>query len=797
MWKHNLIISLRGIVKDKGYSLINIVGLAIAIACSFLFIFWVKFELSYEHCYPKGNRIYRLMDLEERTSGPYYSLWLPYSLEGFKEKFPQVEAITAFSSFDLTIVEYGKEDSEGISVKGAYAAEDFLRMFAYEYLEGTPQSVAKNRGVILSEKAAHGLFGNEPARGKTIRFVGYTGVALRIVDAVVKIPENSELQFDCLELLYTSAGSGGLFRYVMLGEGEKLTPELKAMIEDYPSTVPRSQSMTDKLAESSRLIMQPLYETHLHSPDDLVLNINARYTDGGDLNQLYIFSVVALLILFIAIINYVNTSIARSLTRMKEVGVRKVTGASKGQLVGRFLFESFVITFIAVILSLVLVKILFPYFSEVMGNRISLVFDFPTILIAVAVCLIVSLLSGAYAAFYLSNFSPSLAFRGGSTIGSKERLRKMLLGVQFFLAVSILVCTSVIYKQISSILNNKNGMDRENVLYLRAGLNNDNFIDAITAENPDIISATAAHAPPYSITRGYTGVTWTGSSEESKNMEFGQVYSDHYYADVWGLEILEGEFLPPGRGRSAGEVMDEQGFREVVVNETFKKLMGEDNPIGMYINNEGGNAKIVGVVKDFSFKPIREPIQPLMIAYEPQAMFIVYVKTTGRDNKATMEYLLSKYKDMAGRDPSFFGTVDEDYRALYKSELRTGSIMAILSGIALFLSLLGVMSMVSFILEKRTKEIAIRKINGATIADIIKLFSVDIVRIALIASVVSIPICYMVMSRWLEAYVFRITLSWWIFAAVPVCIIAVTVAIIAAQVYNTARRNPVESLRSE
>jgi putative ABC transport system permease protein len=326
------------------------------------------------------------------------------------------------------------------------------------------------------------------------------------------------------------------------------------------------------------------------------------------------------------------------------------------------------------------------------------------------------------------------------------------------------------------------------------------FIDVILAENPDIISATAAHSPPYKITRGFSGFSWEGSAPEIQDMEFLTAYSDYHYLDVWGIELVEGDFLSRHRNNmKSNELTREFGYFETVINQTFQKLMGVDNPIGMLINFKGTPRKIIGVVKDFNFKPLTQPIQPLMMVYEPMAMFIMYVKTNGRDNQRTMQWVIDKYNEMRpGPTPlTSWKSAEDEYRSLHQSELRTRTIMAILSAIALFLSLLGVVSMVSFMLEKRTKDIAIRKINGATEWNIITLFGREILTSCIVASVLVIPLCYYIMSRWLETFVFRTQPSWWIFVLVPVVVMLVTFAIIAVQVWNVARRNPVESLTSE
>lgn len=780
---HYLKIAIRSILWDKGYSIVNILGLSIAIACCFLLIFWVKFEMSFENCYQKADRTYRLMEVEKRTDGLHHSLWIrPGIADDLKSKFPQIEAATYLYNERLPLIEKGKE-GDGIMANVVNANEDFLRMFDYEYVEGSPQSVAQERGCLLSEEAAHKFFGNESAIGKTLSFASEEGYTIK---AVVKLPKNTQVRFDLLNV----AGQIGYgVHYVMLKEHTALSPELRKQIADFLSTTKETKNT---------LVLQPLRDIHLHSPKEVA--VNSDDIVYGNLSQIYFFSVAVLLILFIAIINYVNTSIARAMNRMKEVGVRKVTGANKRQLIDRFLFESFIMSLVSVLFALMLVKLLFPEFSQVMGNQIVFDFDGASIGIAILVCLLITILSGGYAAFYLSSFSPITIFRGGSKTGSKDRLRMVLVGIQFFLSVGVLICTFVMYKQIHAIFNAETGVDRKNILVLETSLwyQAEDFIKIIKQENPNILEATIAGSAPYNSSWGYSGVSWEGCKEDVKEMEFTQIFCDHNYASTFGLQMLDGQFIPPGL--TWWQYAEAKSFN-IVINESFKKLMGEENPIGITVfYGWGMKGKIIGVVKDFNFKPLKENISPLIISFNPESCMSLFIKTTGKDKQKTLDYILAKYKEMKpdyAKRPVMYHTVEDDYNKMYEVELRTAGMLSVFSIISFVLSLLGIISMISFMIEKRTKEIAIRKINGATILDIIRLFAGDILKIAAIASVIAIPISYLLMAEWLQDYVYRTPLSWWIFLLIPFFLMLITFLVIAVQVYYTARQNPVESLRSE
>ncbi len=780
---HYLKVVWRNLFKDKVYSAVNITGLAIAVACCFLLIFWVKFELSYESGYPDANKIYKILQEETRTEGIVYSAGIrPGVATNLKEAFPQIRYAVLINNETLPFTVVDRE-GDGIMATLATTNEDFLKMFAYEYVEGSPEAVIKERGAIMSEEAARKFFGKEAAIGKTVNF-GNTGGATFTISAVVKVPKNTHIKFDILNPLSTNPVYGGI-HYIRLADEFKITPEFEAQIAKFLGATRDTKN---------RLKLQPIRNIHLHSPKEV--------DDGsfGNLAQIYLFSAAALLILLIAVINYVNTSIARSMSRVREVGVRKVFGANRHRLIERFLFESFVVSFSAIFISLMLVELLFPSFSQLMGNRIGLRFDFSALLIAVAACLVVTLLSGGYAAFYLSSFNPMMIMKGGVKTGSKEELRKLLIGVQFFLSISVLICTVFIYKQVNAIFNAETGVDRKNIISINSGLwyDSENFIQIIKKENPNIIDASIALSAPYNSSYNYSGVSWTGGKEGTKEMEFTQIFCDHNYANTFGLQVIQGEFIPPGL--SWWQDSEEKSYH-IVINEAFKKVIGEENPLGITVTYAWGmQGKIIGVIKDFNFKPLKEPITPLIMSFNPEASSTLYIKTTGKDKKATLDYILAKYKEMKpdyAKRPVIFSTVEDEYNDMYETELRTAGVLSVFSIVSLTLALMGIVSMISFMIEKRTRELAIRRINGAKIGDILHLFSRDILQVAVIATAIAIPLCYFVMSRWLETYVYRTTLSWWIFLLIPALIMLVTFLIITAQVYFTARKNPVDSLRSD
>ena len=782
---HYLKITIRGLFKDKAFSLINIAGLAIAIACCFLLIFWIRFEMSYENCYLNSNRIYKLFEEEKNKDGIHYNPYLHDITGPLKSTFPEIEAASYFFA-EKAPVSTEEQPEEGVMAIIAGANEDFLRIFSYEYTEGSPQSIVNDKTVIISAEAAQKLWGDESPLGKKLlRF----GKHFYTIGAVVKIPVNTQIRFDILMINpeYDQHGP----HYFILKDKTTMTRETELNISRFLSQLKDTENT---------LSVQPLKKVHLHSPKEITLSERHGVSEiYGNYTQVLFFSLAVLLILCMAIINYVNTSIARAMNRLKEIGVRKVTGADRRRLIERFLFESLVITTIAVIIALFCTKSFFPDFSEIMGNKITLAFDGPTIFIAITVCLIIATLSGGYAAFYLSSFKPAPILKGGIKAGTKDSLRKVLLGIQFFISIAILTGTVFIYKQIHAIFTEDTGMDRKNIVVLDTGLwyDAENFIQIIQKENPNITDASMANCPPYNAPWSYKQVAWEGKGNDTDEISFTQIFCDHHYANTFGLEITEGEFIPSGL--TWWQDAEEKSYN-IVVNQSFAKLMNMENPIGVSVKYGGSTGKIIGVVKDFNFKPLKEKTAPLFLSFNPESTVNLYVKTTGKDKQATLDYLLSKYKEMKpgyAKRPIVYHTMEDEYNKMYADELRAANILVLFSIISFFLSLMGVFSMVSFMIEKRTKEIAIRKINGAGILAIANLFYKDILKIAVPAAMLAIPICYILLRNWLEGYVYRTALSWWIFLLIPTGLLLITGLLIGIQVWYTARRRPVESLRSE
>ena len=354
------------------------------------------------------------------------------------------------------------------------------------------------------------------------------------------------------------------------------------------------------------------------------------------------------------------------------------------------------------------------------------------------------------------------------------------------------------------------GVDHKNIIILDTGSPNgiEDFVHVLKHENPNIIGATCSSGAPYNIGYHYSGVSWTGSTEAVKDFEFGQVFCDSHYANIFGLQVIDGEFLQ-SRSFVGWDYRTDSGTMDIVINEAFHKIMGVDNPIGITVNygdgepmSVGWSGKITGVVKDFNFKPLKEPITPLIFCYFRTSDLKLYIKTTDKNQKETLDYIREKYLEMSYpaqrmNRPFVLQTVEDEFNAMYKTELQTMKIVMVFSILALCLCMMGIFSMVSFMVEKRKKEIAIRRINGAETKDIIALFITNFIKIIGVACVIAIPLSFIILLRWIQTYAFRTSLSWWIFVIVPVVVSLITAVLIAVQVFFTTLQNPVEVIKME
>jgi len=788
MLKHYFKIALRNFAKDKGYSSINLVGLALAVACSFLFLLWVQYENNYESTHIHRKDIYRVLTAENTSGERVKRATTPAPLgQELVKEFPVVVNATYLNVLRFPDVMVYNERPYA-TVRGE-TNRHFFEVFTFEFLHGSPGTAFEGeRPIVISEEYAKNLFGTDnnivgqPIYDRTRLWENFQGRPPFIVTAVVRIPKNTHIQFDVLVDSEKTSQHGNASRtwrgreyyttFVQMAPNAKFNDAIREQMANY---------LTKHLPDDKRkLVFQPLTDIHLNL-DVVDTNLSGEF---GEPRYIFIFLTMALFVLAIAVINYLNLSIARSANRSREVGVRKVAGAFRRELVLQFLIESMLWSVAAMILALLLAGIIIPWFSGVVGAHLTIEYGFRTFLTALVLCLFVGLLTGSYSAFYLTSFQPVIILKGGTSTGSKSNLRKTLLAVQLAISIFIMLCTGVVYRQLHYIQTKDIGFDRYNVIGVNTGLWYDigNFKNEVL-RNANVEAVSIACYSPIDMNWGGK-LTWEGKTSETDE-SCNIIWADWDYAKVFRLQMVQGSFLPENLG------WGERG--DIALNETAAKIVGEKDIIGKKVNH----GKVVGVMKDFNFRSFHEKITPLLIHQDPENSGKVFIRISPHNQKATLDYIRGVFEKFKKDNPFEYFFVEDEYMNMYQKEFRLGRIFLYFSLLSIFISCMGVFSLVAFMVKQRSKEIAIRKINGATAIDILMLFAREFTILTVVAFVVASPFAWLAMSRWLESYQYRISIGWWIFIAVLAFVWLLTMLTLLAQVYKAARKNPVESLKYE
>lgn len=697
MFLHYLKIAWRNIWNDKLYSLINLIGLTVAFTVVFLFVQWMRFEISFENSYPDADRIYRVQETIQRADGINKQIHIrPPVHKEIKERFPVIEEVVLVSRERASDL----ETEVPVQFDIVYVTSNFLKVFPMECVEGTTAGLETKEAVLfINEETALKLYGNKrEAIGKNYTLFG----KLYPIEGVLRVPANSMIQFEVLLAWEDPVMdySGGM-HYMLLKENVTLTPEIEESIGNY---------LTDRYETENKLVLQPLKDIHLHTDDKTWRDDMYDKIYYGSIREIQTFIAIIILLLLLSVINYMNTSTARAVSRLREVGVRKITGSTPRQLIFRFLTEAFIISLVATFLAVDIAKILHHPFENIMGNIFPFRIDAFTILLALSLTVVTSVLSGGYAAFYLSSLNATSVLAGGATgrTGYKNRFRKTLLGVQFAIAIGVLICTWTIYRQLDYMLNMDLGFNKENV-YIQNVRYFPEFEEytEMLKRNPYIVSATAASDAPYNIKLQYSGVNWEGAPPGTEELNFIELACDSRYAETFGLQVIQGNFIQP---RLAWRTEITEEAYDILINESFKKRMGMENPLGVTIKyglpgNNTSTGKIIGVVKDFYFRPMNHEVSPLIIRFSPGIFKNVYIKTNAiheRDALKSIEdtwrefisvtaasYLdtYPGYSRLLHSRPLLLKSMDVDYKELYRSETRLQKILVIFSILSIMLSL--------------------------------------------------------------------------------------------------------------
>jgi len=810
MLKNYFTIAWRNLVKNKAFTAINIAGLAIGIATCLVIMLFVQDELSFDRFNEKADQIVRVvfrgtMNGEKMKESSVMAPVAPT----LRSDYPEVLDATRLLQYGSPKIVVGDKTFKDANF--AYVDSNFFNVFTLPLIKGDAKTaLVEPYNVVITQAISEKYFGKADPIGKILNFKDAHQL-YKITGVIKEVPVNSHFHFDIFGSMASvpdarnnSWLSGSYFTYLVLQKNDdpkKLEAKLPQAVEKYMGPQVK-QALGVSLADFRKkgndigLYLQPLTDIHLKS--DFSNGLEA----GGDIRYVYIFGAIALFMLLIACINFMNLSTAGASKRAKEVGIRKVLGSLKYELIGQFLVESALLTFFSLALALMLVRISLPVFNSLSGKHLQLNFLQNPLMISALLLfwLFVSMLAGSYPAFYLSSFKPVAVLKSKFiSKGKSISFRSGLVVFQFIISVGLIVGTTIVYQQLSYIQHIKLGYDKDQLLVLRnsylLGDKEDVFKEQLK-HDPRVANVTTSAFLP----AGPTNTDLTTSfpdADKNKNSRVRIYQIDENYIPTMGMKILE------GRNFSKEFPSDSsQDAPTVIVNETLAKVFGwGENAVGHTVNLFSDNVgnykglKVVGMVEDFHFRSLHEPINPLLMVLQKSSGLIVKVKTINIAGLiATMKTQWDSYKT---EEPLTYAFVDDLYNQTYIAEQKTGTILGIFSGLTIFIACLGLFGLATFTAEQRTKEIGIRKVLGASIPDVIGLLSKEFIIMVGIAIVIATPVAWWAMNVWLQDFAYRINISWWVFVMAGVAAIIIALITVSFQAIRAAVANPVKSLRTE
>jgi putative ABC transport system permease protein len=780
MLKAHLKIALRGILRQKSYTFINVTGLAVAMACCIVIFLWIKDEWSFDRFHEKADDIYRVVETWQYSSGVAdYNQVTPGPLAAvLKNDYPEIIDSTRYwGAYEKWQVTY---DEKSFLSAGAAVDPSFFSMFTFPFIGGNMETAFPHpHSVVVTQRLAEKLFDLDDPIGKTIRIENRD---FEVSSVIENPPLHSHLKFDFLfpckvfPFLEQGWGNNMCYTYVLLQEGssyKELSGKISGVIKEHNPT------------SIETLYLQPLAKIHLYS-----------LGGGGLIIYMYIFSVLGIFTLLLACINFMNLSTARSSKRFKEVGMKKVMGADRWQLVKQFLSEYILLSLGALTLAIILVELFLPLFNRVLGRQIEMCYSGSLFLSLLGIAILTGIISGSYPAFFLSGFNPVFVLKGNFSSGSRgllrgQTLRRILVVMQFSLSIFFLVCTMVVYKQLNFIQKADLGFERDHIIHMRMRGEFKQKYDAIKHEllqNPSIINVTATDRTPIMWSNSTDEVDWEGKGGEEK-IGFGVRMVDYDYMDTFQMEMAQGRFFSKEFPADAS-----QGF---VVNESAVKAMGMKSPLGKSFSVWERKGKIIGVIKDFHTESLYKTISPFVLMIWPEWYGRMSIRIKSENIPATLGYIESKIKEFVPDYPFEYQFLDEELDSLYRTEQLTSKIIGYITILAVFISCLGLFGLSSFTTEQRTKEIGIRKVLGASVSGVVLLLNKEFTKWVIIANIIAWPVAYFAMRKWLQNFAYRadIGLGVFIFSAVLVLIVALMT--VSYQSFKAAVAHPADSLKYE
>ncbi len=793
MIRNYIKIAFRNLWRHKSFSLINIIGLAVGMTAFLLIFMYVTFELSYDKFHTKADQVYRLnVDLKSANDIMKTSWSSAPMGPAIKADFPEVLESTRFFPASMLV----KANDQLFQEKRIDFAEPSLfDVFSFPLLKGDPKTALKDPyKVILTESTAKKYFGNADPMGKALmmdnkNLVTVTGVAK-------DVPENSQFKFDILysastlEKLNPGAleqwGNFGSYTFLLLSKGT----DPKSLESKFPAFLRKHISESDrKGGEDYALFLKPLRDVYMDPRGGF---------EQGSLSNIYIFSIVALFILLIAAINFINLTTARATERAKEVGVRKVIGAARSQLTLQFLGESIILCLIAFVFAVLLVTLMLPMFNQLSGKIISQdIAENGYLFILLLISLFIGLSAGIYPALALSGFKPVVILKGRFSSSSKGTLlRKGLVVFQFTISIVLIVGTLVVYNQLNYMRNQPLGFDQNQMLTIDFG-NDDGVIKNYeTIKNefkaiPNVLSVAISHGLP-----GGGGANAHSAFENRQGamqpLNINMYDVDYDFIPVYGMKVIA--------GRTFSTDFATDSTKATVINEATVKILGYTSPndaIGKKFQQWGREGTIIGVVKDFHYRSLQENVDPLNMRINPSNARIFTLKIASKGIPATIAAVENKWKVLIPQRPFNYVFVDDNFNKQYSTEDRFGKLFMYFAVLAIFISCLGLLGLASYSTLQRTREIGIRKVLGASIPGIVNMLSKEFLQLVLIAALIAFPLSWYGTHIWLKGYAYKVNVGWMVFAVAGLLAFTIAILTVSFQAIKASLANPVKSLRSE
>ncbi|MDW7690246.1 FtsX-like permease family protein [Flammeovirgaceae bacterium SG7u.111] len=803
MLKNYFKVALRGMMSQKVFTFINISGLATGIAACLLILLFVKDEMSYDRYHKNADNIYRVsrewFGQDGKTSlhlGHLAPPFKPLLLNDFEGTI--LEGVRLLS--DGPLITYGEKKI--VEEHTFFAEASIFNIFSYEMVKGNPETaLSEPNSLVMTESTAQKYFGDEEPIGKMVNYDNLT--EMKVTGIIKDVPQNSHFHFDILasfstvenffgeEEMMTNFGSNNYSTFLLLPEGYN-PDDLESQFPSFLNNHLQTTSNGIKPEQYNKFHLMPLTDIHLHSHLDSEIEAN------GDIAYIYIYSVVALFILLIAAINFMNLSTARSVKRSKEVGVRKVMGANKLTLIRQFLVESIIVTFLAVILAMVIVTFAMPYFNDFAQKAIDLHLNDPFIWFTLAgVTILVGLMAGSYPAFVLSSFRPIAVLKALPQSGKKGAgLRSALVVLQFTISIALIVGVAIVHQQLDFVKTKSLGFDEANILSLPSSDEIGEQFDMIKEQleaHPGIVSVSNSSRVPSGRLLDSQGTTAeVGGEMVVINSRIADIHVGHDFFKTYGMEITE--------GRGFNKEIASDSLDAFVLNESAVNAIGWENPeeaINKKITYGGRTGYLAGIVKDFHFENLRQPIVPIIFLVSPRRNRNVSIKFVPEKRDEVVAMLQEKWSYLRPGHPFDYQVISDRFDQQYGDEERLSELITLFSGLAIIIACLGLFGLASFTAEQRTKEIGIRKVLGASVGQVFMLLIKGIVALVGISLVLASPIAYYFMDQWLGEFAYSTSINLWAFVIAGVVALLIAISTVGYQALKAAIANPVKSLRSE